>query len=59
MVAAGLVLVVVGLAIVWPSLLRGIWEWVTNNPGVVTTVVGLLALVFGVVLIRRGLRRHG
>lgn len=58
MVAAGLALVGVGLWLVWPGLLLGVWEWIADHPGVVTTVAGIAAVIIGFGLIRRGLRKR-
>ena len=33
MVTGGIALVVVGLWLVWPGLLRGVWEWIEDHPG--------------------------
>ena len=56
-VAAGLVLVVGGLWLVWPGLIRDAWDWIEDHPGVVTTVAGIVAVIIGFRLIRRGLKK--
>jgi len=56
-VAAGLVLVVGGLWLVWPDLIRDAWDWIEDHPGVVTTVAGIAAVIIGFRLIRRGLKK--
>jgi len=57
LVAAGLALVLGGLWLVWPSLLLNTWRWIEDHPGVVTTVAGIVAVIIGFRLIRRGLKK--
>ena len=57
LVIAGIVLVGVGFWLLFPARARALAEWLVDNPGVLATAGGVLALSIGLTLIRRGLKR--
>ena len=58
MFAAGVGLVLLGAWLVFPERVRSLFEWIARNPQWVATLGGVVAVIIGVGLIRRSLRKR-